>query len=788
MMQPSHLIQHNIHNNQDVTDALALSHELSRHHLAELQRLERVFFPHPSQQQQQPFHDVVDSDYDADGTAGKREGILLSSSLERYASSSSSSSSCLLDSAIQGVHCLEQYLESIIHYSWEDDDDDNNNCDDDYINGNEEEEDTRIKGDAASSLKQQSAIDDVLHGIVILREYIARCSFLQLKFSNEEFSSDKNASCFPNNDDYEGIDDNDDDDRGEEKDCLGDRFLDWAIAAKHAGLMEDCIRAHICRMDIEPVWKQLDAVRLLGMVGNRDDARGAIVESGGENRCNSMIEIEEMPTKGIFESVPHQILMTKNDDSSPLLPTQKPSKNAIQLGKSVYQVFHSAGYNYWNCMMMLTDVLSSSDDERMTSSRRRIYSANSFFEHRHEIYHALYEAKSEGKSAGDEEPWNALACLFLFGISLKRIEVSSSIGEENISTLFDAGLLRNNPADTTYLVSEVQIYPLSFDWTKEEKASLSSTVVYCMTDWGIESLRSPRNAVMTVGYDSLELLALSCAKDLFEPTNDVCEPTSRVLDLCCGCGIQGIFTAKRSNTWSNPSVLTEIIAMDINVRAVRFAMANACLNGLFACDEGTTSFMYSVIEADVHEPGQIGLFNYIMCNPPFVAAPIAKNMAGMAPALYAVGGGRDGMKILRRILKNCFAFLDDGIDRRLLMVTELPNIETSCELLSSMLPCKARVNVAYIEDDVETTFAYAKEREGEAGFNIATRDWSPPSNQITNRALALISISRAITPALNLFCYRTEVDSAKIPHSTTTDEEDLFLTEEGLNFVRYNLL
>jgi hypothetical protein len=778
MMEPSPLIFQ-----QDVTDALELSHQLSRHHLVELRRLDNI---------------IIFSHDHANGTIPKREGSLLTSSLERNASSS------LLNSAIQGVHCLEQYLESIIHYSWEEDDDDDN-----YINENEEEEeDTRINGDAASSLKrqqQQQTSDHVLHSIVILREYIARCSF-QSKFSNEEFGggdgkkndSDRNTFCFPNNDSYDNYDgdgdgDDGDDDRVKEKHwCIGERFLDWAIAAKYAGLMEDCIRAHICRMNIEPIWKQLDAVRLLGMVDNHD-VRGIIVGSGGDVGCNMMIEIEEIPTKGIFESVPHQLLRNK-------LPTQKPSKNAIQLGMSVHQVFHSAGYNYWSCMTMLRDVLSSSDDERMTTSRCRIYSANSFFQHRHEIYHALYEAKSEGKSAGNEEPWKVLACLFLFGISLKRIEVSSSIGEENISTLFDARLLRNNLADTTYLVSEVQIYPLDtsiFECIKEEKASLSSTVVYCMTDWGMESLRSPRNAVMTVGYDSLELLALSCAKDIFEPTNGGCK-TTRVLDLCCGCGIQGIFTAKRSYSWSHPSVLTEIIAMDINVRAVRFAMANACLNGLFACDEDTTSFMYSAIEADVFEPvgnipvnrlsRQIGLFDYIMCNPPFVAIPMVKNMTVVAPALYAVGGGFDGMKILRRILKKCFDFLDVGIHRQLLMVTELPNIETSCDLLSSMLPYTARVNVAYIEDDVETIHHYAKEREVEAGFDIATRDWSPPLNQITNRALALISISRAFTPALNLFCFRTELDSAKIPHNSTTDEEDLFLTKEGLNFVRRNLL
>ena len=131
---------------------------------------------------------------------------------------------------------------------------------------------------------------------------------------------------------------------------------------------------------------------------------------------------------------------------------------------------------------------------------------------------------------------------------------------------------------------------------------------------------------------------------------------------------------------------------------------------------------------------------------------MANDMTGIEPALYAVGGGRDGMNVLRRILEKCFDILDDGEHRQLLMVTELPNVETSCALLSSMLPTAARVNVAYIEDDVETTYDYAKEREVEAGFDIATRDWRPTSNNITNRALALISISRSNTSEKKPFC------------------------------------
>jgi methylase of polypeptide subunit release factors len=293
---------------------------------------------------------------------------------------------------------------------------------------------------------------------------------------------------------------------------------------------------------------------------------------------------------------------------------------------------------------------------------------------------------------------------------------------------------------------------------------------------------------MTIGYDTLELLALSSGKDVFaQPsTSDGGERVkSRVLDLCCGCGIQGIFAAKQSSSWNNPRVQTELVAMDINERAVRFAMGNACLNGLFASD---TPSVYSAIEADLYEPvrgstssRQIGRFDCILCNPPFVAVPIANDMTGIAPALYAVGGGRDGMNVLRRILEKCFDILDDGEHRQLLMVTELPNVETSCALLSSMLPTAARVNVAYIGDDVETTYDYAKEREVEAGFDIATRDWRPTSNNITNRALALISISRSITSEKNLFCYRNELNR-------DADEEDQFLTRDGIHFVRENLL
>jgi methylase of polypeptide subunit release factors len=772
-------------NQSEVNDALAVSNQLSQH-LQELRQHHHLLRRHRPSTSHHCDGDTFNIEINEDnGNSTKRdESRVLLSSLEVEGYASPSQSQLLLNSVIQSVDCLEEYLESITHYSWE-----------------EEEKENEVDDVALTS--PPAAAEVVLRGIVILREYIARISLLRHEYYVPTHTP--SLSCHK---DEVHDDAGDSNCKDEEKiirdniNIIGDKFLDWAIAAKHAGMMEDCVQAHMCRMGVEPIWKELDAVRLLGMKvdDSSNDREGSRVAAG----CQTIIEIEEIPTRGIFEIArppQYQQLSTADNDTtpSPLSTQKKPSKNAIQLGTKIYDIFHNAGFNYWNCRRMLIDVLLLSsndhddDDEEEMSSLRwdRIYSANCFFEHRHDAVHHFALRVGDND---DDEPWRALAYLFLFGISLERTILYSAIGEEHTHVLVDAGLLRNNPADATYLVGEVQIYPLDtgmFEWRTEEEASTSSRTgagVYCMTDWSMESLRSPRNAIMTIGYDTLELLALSSGKDVFaQPsTSDGGERVkSRVLDLCCGCGIQGIFAAKQSSSWNNPRVQTELVAMDINERAVRFAMGNACLNGLFASD---TPSVYSAIEADLYEPvrgstssRQIGRFDCILCNPPFVAVPIANDMTGIAPALYAVGGGRDGMNVLRRILEKCFDILDDGEHRQLLMVTELPNIETSCALLSSMLPTAARVNVAYIEDDVETAYDYAKEREVEAGFDIANRDWRPPANNITNRALALISISRSISSEKNLFCYRNELNR-------DADEEDQFLTRDGIHFVRENLL
>jgi hypothetical protein len=193
-------------------------------------------------------------------------------------------------------------------------------------------------------------------------------------------------------------------------------------------------------------------------------------------------------------------------------------------------------------------------------------------------------------------------------------------------------------------------------------------------------------------------------------------------------------------------------------------------------------------------------FDWVLCNPPFVAAPPASDYAqhvecgggpcgtpveNHAPALYAVGGGIDGMDLLRRIMKELPRHLKSASapnsshehcpPSQLLMVTEVPNVDQSCHMLRGMLNTattssssspsslpRVQICVAYVEEDVETVDEYSKERQEEDGTCTASaptlttssktftttpfygyHDWSVPMHLdgIYNRALVLIAIT-----------------------------------------------
>lgn len=538
---------------------------------------------------------------------------------------------------------------------------------------------------------------------------------------------------------------------------LADLLLDWAIASKRANLINDCVEALRLRMQVSPILKELDAVRLLGL------------DTIGES-----LAVEEICNQGIFET--EMIEKEYGDTSCEVLV---PTEVAKTLGTTVNEILDKHAYTLLNCSKMLYCAVNKSASID-TFVKERIFCACTFFNYRNEVL-------SSFDTLPGDLPLKLLALLFLFGVSVNRNKLELSLGQEAIRVLMDARLLREHPFDSNLVIAEVQIFPLSCD-TFNDTSKENSYSLYFITDWIMESLRSPENAVMSVGYDTMELLALSSGVKLSQGGNE----SNSVLDLCSGCGIQGIYFAKVHELRGS------ITFMDVNKRACHFITANLCMNTLFSAGE---AIQFTTVEADIFQPMKlrdvssasskidIGKFNFILSNPPFVAVPFAK-LKSLTPSLYAIGGESDGMGLLRKLLKQVLHRLDETSISKLLMVTEVPNVEDSLDLLHGMLskefPC--RIRVAYIEQDVETAEEYALERENESGVEIQSRDWHV--KHIRNRALVLITIELNSSDKRNcLYCYKEMAEQGlDDADAHYIDDEDLFLTRQGINFARQNLL
>ena len=295
-----------------------------------------------------------------------------------------------------------------------------------------------------------------------------------------------------------------------------DHWLDWAIASKRAGNIQDCVTAHKTRMELCKHYKTTDAVRLLGLSSD----------------CTSVDELP--PRVGLFEQC--------TDTHEPM---HRPAVSAQRIGARVRMIFEEHDYTLANCNAILSHLISES------CNPGRIFSANSFFHHRHDL--DIYATQLTGIEV--------LSRLFLFGLAIPHQLVEDTIGKGSVDCLFQAGLLRTSPACETDIVGEVQIYPGPIEFFPQT----TFTNCWFMTDWPMESLRPTRDAIMTVGYDTLELMSLSAG---LKPLED-----GRLLDLCCGCGIQGVFA-----TLSNSATFSKLVCSDVNERACRFAAANMALN------------------------------------------------------------------------------------------------------------------------------------------------------------------------------------------------------------------
>ncbi|MFP6874003.1 MAG: methyltransferase, partial [Verrucomicrobiales bacterium] len=161
-----------------------------------------------------------------------------------------------------------------------------------------------------------------------------------------------------------------------------------------------------------------------------------------------------------------------------------------------------------------------------------------------------------------------------------------------------------------------------------------------------EEDRLDEDPVMYIGMDSHGLVQTAPR-----------EACGRVLDLCCGSGVQGLVASRYAQ---------HIVAVDLNPRAIRFARFNAQLNGIAN---------YEVRLGSLYEALGNEQFDCILANPPFVPSP--------EQSLKFRDGGASGENVLRAIIEKAWQYLSP--EGRLCIVTDLVDVQSYEAKLKSWL-------------------------------------------------------------------------------------------------------
>lgn len=225
------------------------------------------------------------------------------------------------------------------------------------------------------------------------------------------------------------------------------------------------------------------------------------------------------------------------------------------------------------------------------------------------------------------DPIGLLIRLFVLNVLLDEVEAAKLFDKHLSNFLVDVGVLVRSQKHKVQSV-------ISLFWCDDK--------LFATDSWSYDAVwqGEPRlpDRVMYLGHDSI---GLSRVAPRFQ--------SARTLDLCCGCGVQGIVAADYS---------AEVIGTDRSARAIRFSKFNAALNAVERID---------FVLGDLYAPVSGERFSAILANPPFVPTP-----PDAAPLLFR-DGGPNGEEILKRIMAGAEAHGTD--DRVVSVVTDLFNIE-----------------------------------------------------------------------------------------------------------------
>ncbi|CAE7249873.1 unnamed protein product [Symbiodinium microadriaticum] len=211
---------------------------------------------------------------------------------------------------------------------------------------------------------------------------------------------------------------------------------------------------------------------------------------------------------------------------------------------------------------------------------------------------------------------------------LLRLQILCKIDEETSRLL---RLTTQEPCEPCVFAS-VAIWPVEGD-------------LLVATDFESTCFSDDTEPVMYLSEDSLALAAAAPRR-----------PCRRLLDLCCGSGIQGIVALRH--------YATRAVFVDANPRAVGFTRFNLALNGLLGRCDG-------LLQKDLRCEGlgKSSLFDAILVNPPFMPNP--KNIATGASLLFG-NGGDCGEEVLSAAVRLASCHL--AADGCLAAVSKVPNV------------------------------------------------------------------------------------------------------------------
>jgi SAM-dependent methyltransferase len=197
--------------------------------------------------------------------------------------------------------------------------------------------------------------------------------------------------------------------------------------------------------------------------------------------------------------------------------------------------------------------------------------------------------------------------LFMLPVETSETDARAGLAPLSVEGALRLGVIRRTAAgvEGTVHIAPVGDYLIACDRTPDYSVDV------------------PSDVVMGVANSSDLLASLT-----------VRQPVERALDIGCGSGIQAVLAARHAK---------QVIACDVNPRALNFTAFNAALNGADNVECRAGSFF---------EPVKGESFDLVVCNPPFVISP--------ENAITFRDGGMVGDDVSRHVVREAAAHLREG--------------------------------------------------------------------------------------------------------------------------------